>query len=402
MLDDFKILKAMQGIDEEILEDTAKLMGYEDKKSLKHHRNFWRTALIAAVIVSMLVVTAAAVGISIHMKNQEEIRNDYNVDKNNVYSFNQYEVPKEPEGKLTLLSGINDGEFYRLYADYSPITKEEVKRYIVPDKMENGVRFSEFGFRVEGEDGKHPGGIAFFYTKGSEYESEDINENDDVINSSDKETKINRILAQAYDEETETVTLEFHVHPKTLEAGQEYELVLYTLETYGNPEEGLISECREDMARAKFTITEAPAKVLYFPEPVEVTGTRGGEKISFIGCELYPTGIIWYVDYEDGEKIFDREKYNRQKMSKADSDAIFRLEINFINDVEDFERSAFLTLKDGSIKNLTNGNSSDYIDGIIRQKCLWGGTETVNVDEIESISIGGKSILISECTDNKT
>lgn len=401
MLDDFKILKAMQGIDEEILEDTAKFMGYEDKKSLKHHQNFWRTALIAAVIVSMLVVTAAAVGISIHMKKQEEIRNDYNVDKNNVYSFNQYEVPKEPEGKLTLLSGINDGEFYRLYADYSPITKEEVKRYIVPDKMENVVRYSEFGFRVEGEDGKHPGGIAFFYTKGSEYESEDINEDDDVINSSDKETKINRILAQAYDEETETVTLEFHVHTETLEAGQEYELVLYTLETYGNPEEGLLSETREDMARAKFTITEAPAKVLYFPEPVEVIGARGGEKFSFIGCELYPTGVIWYVDYEDGEKIFDREKYNRQEMSKADSDAIFRLEINFMNDVEDFERSAFLTLKDGSIKNLTNGNSSAYIDGIIRQKCLWGGTETVNVDEIESISIGGKSILISECTDKK-
>ncbi len=403
MLEEFKALKAMQGIDEDILEDTAKFMGYEDKKVIKLRRKVWRTALIAAVIISMLIVTAAAVGISIHMRKQEEIRNNYNIDKNNVASYNQYSVPEKPEGKLTLLSGINDGEFYRLYADYSPISKEEMEKYILQELTGEETEFYSLGFKVEERGAEKTGGVAFFNIKDWDFRPEEmttVTRNGETVSVPNEKAKVRKILEQSYDEETQTATLEFHIYMKPLEPGKEYELVLYSLREYGEPAQGLMTERREELARAKFIPSEAPAKILRFPEAVELTGERG-QRFSFTGCELYSTGVIWYVESVNADKIFDTEKYNRQEMSEKEREEILRLEADFINDVEDYERTAFLTMKDGSIKDLTNGNSGGYFDGIYRPNCFWGGTETVDVNEVESITVGGKTILISECTDKK-
>ena len=92
-------------------------------------RRTTRTLLIAAVIASLLTVTALAVGLSIHQRRQSELREALLVEENQLTGYVEAILPETSGAEqpgLVLLSTINDGEFQRVYVNISPIFKEEV------------------------------------------------------------------------------------------------------------------------------------------------------------------------------------------------------------------------------------------------------------------------------------
>lgn len=62
MLNNYSLLKAFSYLDEGDIEQAAESMGYCEIHTKIHHKNIWKTALIAAIIACLLSVAAFAVG----------------------------------------------------------------------------------------------------------------------------------------------------------------------------------------------------------------------------------------------------------------------------------------------------------------------------------------------------
>ena len=77
------------------------------------------TLALAAALILALGVTAYAIGVSIYRQRQEELREQLQIDENQVTDYVEYPVVEEPEKApvegVTLLSSMNDGEFQRFW-----------------------------------------------------------------------------------------------------------------------------------------------------------------------------------------------------------------------------------------------------------------------------------------------
>ena len=148
MLDSMDILRAMEGADREKVWETGKLLGYTAAaKRVSSARRFWRTALLAAVIAAFLGLTAYAVGLSVHQRRQQELRQDLNIDGSGTDSYVEYPVPTQesaPTPGVTILSAISDGQEQMVYVNVCPVSEEEVGQFPGGDLG--------FAWRVEGTD----------------------------------------------------------------------------------------------------------------------------------------------------------------------------------------------------------------------------------------------------------
>ena len=143
------------------------------------------TFALAAALMLALGITAYAIW-SIHSTRQQELKADLNIEENNVSSYMEYDVPDELAGGLVLLSAVNDGQEQHVYVNISPVTKEEAVRF--PD----GVRFvwNIAGTEIGGFAGPQlPVGLSF----------------------SGEEAIREAVLENAYDEESQTMTLQCYI-----------------------------------------------------------------------------------------------------------------------------------------------------------------------------------------------
>lgn len=110
MLDQKYILEAL-----EPAEPGGEAPKVNDMKITKHGaRNLRRTLLIAAVISLFFAVTAFAIGYGINLQRQQELREQLQIDENQVEEYTEYPLPEETgeevssEGEMTvaLLSSI--------------------------------------------------------------------------------------------------------------------------------------------------------------------------------------------------------------------------------------------------------------------------------------------------------
>ena len=95
-------------------------------------RNLRRTLLIAAVISLFFAVTAFAIGYGINLQRQQELREQLQIDENQVEEYTEYPLPEETgeevssEGEMTvaLLSSIGGVEYDTIYINVSPYEKD--------------------------------------------------------------------------------------------------------------------------------------------------------------------------------------------------------------------------------------------------------------------------------------
>ena len=128
-----KIIFALNNVDDLYLEEAEELL---DKPIASRHAFNKRTLhvlLIAAVLAALL--TACAVGYSIHQRRQQELRESLKIEENHVAGYQEFEKAPTPEettveseGKtpsVQLISTFRNGRFADVYFSIAPITREE-------------------------------------------------------------------------------------------------------------------------------------------------------------------------------------------------------------------------------------------------------------------------------------
>ena len=128
-----KIVFALNNVDDSYLEEAEDLL---DNPAATQHTINKRTLhvlLIAAVLAALL--TACAVGYSIHQRRQQELRESLKIEENHVAGYQEFEKAPTPEettveseGKtpsVQLISTFRNGRFADVYFSIAPITREE-------------------------------------------------------------------------------------------------------------------------------------------------------------------------------------------------------------------------------------------------------------------------------------
>ena len=316
---------------------------------------FTRTLLIAAVITSILALSVFAVGYSIHQRRQSEINTKLGAAENSVESYIEYETPAEDTPGLTLLSSIREDIFQRVYVNISPVEQSLVEGF--PNK-------ESFHFSV---DGVHWGGATPVMKPGRSLSGvEDIRE---------------AILADAYDADTKTLTLECYIPAEYLKAqGGSGELIVAAV----SPEEW------EASGKDSYVNYAAENDRLYGPVAVALTAQEmrrvdfenavfnvNGEEVTLVGLELRPTGCsILY-------KAAAAERYNTSREG----------EMEYIALSDAIVGSASLNFADGSSMALLSPMNSSFEDGIASENCQW--TKTIDISTVESLTILGETLTLT-------
>ena len=271
-MNEFALLPAMEGIGAEPVREAGALLGYTGQKARKGRRKLWRTLLLAAVIASLLGVTAYAVGYSIHQQRQQELRQRMQIDEHQVENYMEYPVPSEKaetdQTTVTLLSSIADEEFVNFYFNISPIEKDAV----LTDEGEiDYTAMERFSCTFDGRTGSC---VLPLREKGS----------------------------PAYDEASKTLTCKSSFLLKELErenAG--FPLEVTVVRSVGG--DGVRTfDYLEKLGH--FTIEEGPAlqsRICLFDTPVDFSCEELGKTGRVLGVELHPSSMTWLLDdgYDD-------------------------------------------------------------------------------------------------------
>ena len=304
MVDSFTLLQAMNGICPEDLLCAGDFLTQAPAPA----RRLRRTLLLAAVLIALLIGTACAVGFSIHARRQEQLRQDYQVEENRVSSYKEYEVPEAPVPGITLLSAYNNGQVQHVYVNVCPVPPEEVRDPFMQDTAEDGrVHYLEY---VSTADGGITHRMADFYLQDREYAPEDYVTVTEPLGYSwqepSREAKIEKYLTQAYDAESQTLTLHCFFWPKNLpEGATQAQLHILSNDVSGcYDENGFLSldirrELRRDFGTITVDIVPPDTRKLMLEEPVVFTNPHDGCSGRVLGFELSSGQITWLLDFEE-------------------------------------------------------------------------------------------------------
>nr|MCR5089045.1 hypothetical protein [Oscillospiraceae bacterium] len=198
-----KVLFALNNVNDAFLEETRELMDRSAVSQKPAKSRIVRTILIAAVLAALMAATAYAI-VSIHQKRQQELKADLKIEENNVNSYTEYPVPSQSSvSGVTLLSTVNDGEFQRVFVNVSPVKRDVIDRF--PETVAFAWRLD--GMTLNGED--------YWMTAGPKLKSGTSVSGYDAIREA--------VYQDAYDEETETLTLECSISNDAIAQAQAYE-----------------------------------------------------------------------------------------------------------------------------------------------------------------------------------
>ncbi len=350
MLDSMDILRAMEGADREKVWEAGKLLGYTAAaKRVSSARRFWRTALLAAVIAAFLGLTAYAVGLSVHQRRQQELRQDLNIDGSGTDSYVEYPVPTQesaPTPGVTILSAISDGQEQMVYVNVCPVSEEEVGQFPGGDLG--------FAWRVEGTDFSGFAAPAL---------------PSDLSLSGDEE--ISRAVREyAWDAETQTLTLECWIWSEKLEeimADSGVDSVELGLAMYRGHEETL-----RDFGTAVFTPTEEETRFFDFG-PATYHDSELDLDIDLVGLELTPVSAVWKVSYPCAAE------YHNPEANQEDYQDWGVLEDKVCME-------AVLHFSDGTTFSTGGALTCPYRDGVVNLYTGWGAA--INIRDVQRITLG--------------
>ncbi len=371
----------------------------------RHTAAFSRRAVtlaLAAALLLALGVTAYAVGLSIHAKRQEELRNEYQVEENHVNAYREYETPEEAQPGVTLLAAYNDGQIQHLYLNISPVEPEELRDPFMQDRLDDG-RLHYLSYELEPLEGEEHHYLADFHTGEWEYAPEELYDWEDSrgnkLSLPTDEAKLRRYLAQSYDAETKTATLETHFWLDTLpEGAREASFRLACYDNYEQmDEQGLYAvETEKSLHReyGSFTVEIVPpdTREFRFPEPLRFPNQADGGELELLGLTISATGVTWQAHLDDAETILG-------KLDTSDEvafHAAFELQLRWINLIDQSLSDAELVLSDGERLPIPgyDGNETPVNGDLTLIGAHLGST--IDVNEIIAVEVAGQTIEIPQ------
>ena len=306
----------------------------------------------AAALIIVIGITAYAVW-SIHIARQQELKADLKIEENNVNSYKEYDLTGGREASLVLLSSANDGQWHRIYLDVSPVTEEEATGV-----SEGKVLFSCSIDRTDifvNATPKMPVGT-------------DLSGRDEIQKA---------ILENAYDKDSQTMTLECYInadHLKKAMTDLKADSIPLRIDMY------IIKDQEEKIQRTLGSVLYTPAEEQkrYFNfENIYFHDEELDKELEIIGMELTPFGAVWKVCYDDAESVHAPEA--NIEMAKP-----------WLTLEDKVCSAAQLVFKDGSALSTGSVLSSPYEDGVVNLECSW--ERAINIDEVQRIVLDSQII----------
>ncbi len=315
----------------------------EPPERIVHMKKRIITFALAAALMLAVGITAYAIW-NIHAARQQELKSDLKIEESNVSSYTEYDVPDEQAIGLVLLSSVNDGEEQRVYLNISPVTEEEAEAF--PDK----VRFawSIVGTEIGGNAAPQlPGGMSL----------SGVDEIRDAV------------LKNAYDAETQTMTLQCFMDVSFLEKAaadlgtESIPLQIHMIIGENEP---------KTFGPVSLSLTEAQSRYFDFGHAV-YHDAELDKDIEIVGLELTPFSAVWRVNYEGAAGFH-----------KPGADQAAYAPWSILEDKVCIETK--IVFSDGSEFSTGGALTTPYENGTVNQFCGWGSA--IDIDDVQRIVLG--------------
>ena len=315
----------------------------EPPERIVHMKKRIITFALAAALMLALGITAYAIW-NIHAARQQELKSDLKIEESNVSSYTEYDVPEEQAIGLVLLSSVNDGVEQRVYLNISPVSEEEAAAF--PDK----VRFawSIVGTEIGGNAAPQlPNGMSL----------SGVDEIRDAV------------LKNAYDAETQTMTLQCFMDVSFLEKAaadlgtESIPLQIHMILGENEP---------RTFGPVYLSLTEAQSRYFDFGHAV-YHDAQLDKDIEIVGLELTPFSAVWKLNYEGAAGFH-----------KPGADQAAYAPWSILEDKVCIETK--IVFSDGSEFSTGGALTTPYENGTVNQFCGWGSA--INIDDVQRIVLG--------------
>ena len=292
------------------------------------------TFALAAALILALGVTAYAIGMGIHRQRQAEMRESFGMEGTSAPAYEEYEVPEENTGGVTLLSAVNNGSTQRIIVNVTPVTRDDL-----------GLT-------------QHP--VMFSLDGGQTWEQ--------AMTAGDENS--------AYDAESQTLTVSCMFGSDGKQPGEE---VAVSFNVNGSLDLGSIS----------VKITDPDTRLVRFPEPIALTNPVTEKPVSLIGVELRGNQAIWMLETEDAAYFYGDHSSDSEADAKLRQDNI----VTWINWLDEQFRAMKLYFADGSSCSF-NGHEFSDVDGNLVRPHVDYDRLAIDVSQVVSIEINGQTYKI--------
>lgn len=323
------------------MQEAAERNEQMNKNTSKRVSKRFAAILVAACLIMSLGAVAFAAW-SIHAARQQEIRDALHIEESSVASYVEYEIPKEEEAGVAILSSLNDGQFQKTYVNISPVEESE---------LPGSDPELSYRWKIEGSE---LWGVALPQLP------------EDISVGPDPDEIVDAVRSYAYDAETKTLTLLCHVDVTLLEKAQPgKDSVQLSLSVWKSD-----TEIR-GFGSASLRISEAELRCFDFGG-VRYYDAELDKEVQLVGLELSPVSAVWKMNYE-GDAQYHAER-NQEMLVEwgAMEDAVCR--------------SAQIVFADGTHFSAGGVAANPYENGTVN--CLTGWGEAINIHAVERIVLG--------------
>ena len=405
MLDSITLLLAVGEIREDKVLDTIRALHLLDNQPQQLHKNrkMWRIVLIAAIIAALL--TACAVGYSIHQRRQQELRAAHEVEAKHVDAWVDYEVPGfaaavPTEPTLTLLSTYNDGVFCWAFVNVSPVEDEEAVTSVDQEALENGwVHWLSYHFTLEGDESlyfAHP-----VWNGKGEYGPEDLI-SDELVNADGRliprvtrEAQHREVKKQCYDPASKTMTLKCAILLEWVDPDKPITLELSLWDHRQHSEKHAVNdydiqtqdELRRSFGAVTFNIPAPQFCTIRFDNPPVFANDERGKTGRVLGADISATQIVWHLTHEEQE------------------DESFEASLSWGKCIDELLLGATLNFVDGTSLNCGRVVASPLVNGELEAVSYHTaegiGQTVIDVHDLVSVTVAGKTFPVPPVVDSQ-
>ena len=345
-----------------------------------------RLAALAAVVALLLALGVTAYAISsIHQRRQAELKESLGIEENQVESYVEYDTGAE-ENRLgvTLLSTVADGEFQRVYVNVSPVSREDVSAC---------AGTAKFAFSVDG-------GNTFSYAAPYMPQEERLKLNEsDLVTAYDPDTggEIQYVdpaavselmLEHAYDQETQTLTLQCNILRSEMDCTKPVELEVWGITMRPGDDGSVEVSLDRKYGSVSFDPTGLEVRELMLDTPVVFENSETGQCGTIEGLIVYPTELSWLVTHPDAENVY------RGDWTEEEKEEYLPLLQSWAGSLDQTLCGAKLNFTDGTSFDIPVIVRMPYEDGWAKGVTYW--TAAININAIESVEIMGQTVGIRQ------
>lgn len=345
-----------------------------------------RLAALAAVVALLLALGVTAYAISsIHQRRQAELKESLSIEDNQVESYVEYDMGAEENTPgITLLSAVADGEFQRVYVNVSPVSREDVNAC---------AGTAKFAFSVDG-------GNTFSYAAPYMPQEERLKLNEsDLVTAYDPDTggEIRYVdpaavselmLEHAYDQETQTLTLQCNILRDEIDCTKPVELEVWGITMRPGDDGSVEVSLDRNYGSVSFDPTGLEVRELMLDTPVVFENSETGQRGTIEGLIVYPTGLTWLIAHPDAENV------HRSDWTEEERAEYRPLQVSWLNSIEEALSGAKLNFTDGTSFAIPVIVRMPFEDGWAKGVTYW--TAAININAIESVEIMGQTVGIRQ------